>query len=76
MIYGGDLFADWKGDAFVGGLSSQALVRVELDAPNAEEVERYAMGKRVREVEEGPDGAIWILEDKEGGRLLKLVPKS
>lgn len=76
MIYGGDLFADWKGNAFLGGLSSQVLVRVELDAPDAREVARYPMGKRVREVEEGPDGAIWILEDKEGGRLLKLVPKS
>ena len=76
MIYTGDLFADWTGNAFLGGLSSQALVRVALDAPDAEEVARYPMGSRVREVEQGPDGAIWILEDEKGGRLLKLVPKS
>ena len=33
------------------------------------------MGKRIREIEQGPDGAIWLLEDKAGGRLLKLTPK-
>ncbi len=42
----------------------------------AEEVERYEWGKRVREVEEGPDGAVYVLEDKAGGRLLKLTPGS
>ncbi|MEM6810697.1 MAG: PQQ-dependent sugar dehydrogenase [Pseudomonadota bacterium] len=75
MIYGDDLFADWNGDAFIGGLGSKALVHVELDAPNAKELTRYPMGKRIRAVEQGPDGAIWLLEDDEGGRLLKLVPK-
>ena len=47
--------------------------------PNLIEVERYEMGARIREEEQGPDGAIWILEDEQrgsGGRLLKLTPKS
>ncbi len=39
------------------------------------EAERFNMSKRIREVEQGPDGAIWLLEDEEGGRLLKLTPK-
>ena len=74
MIYSGDLFPAWKGDAFIGGLSSESLVRVEFDGTNAREAERFAMGKRIREIEQGPDGTIWVLEDKSGGRLLRLTP--
>ena len=74
MIYSGSLFPDWQGDAFIGGLSSEALVRVEFSGTDAREAERFDMGKRIREVEQGPDGAIWVLEDKSGGRLLKLTP--
>lgn len=74
MIYQGDLFPLWQGDAFIGGLRSNALVRIEFTEEGAHEAERYAMGDRIREVEEGPDGAIWLLEDGAGGRLLKLTP--
>ena len=91
VIYDGAMFSDWKGDGLIGGLGSQALVRVsfmEKEADNtgappkkdgpmetvAEETERYSWGKRVREVEQGPDGAVYVLEDKSGGRLLKLTP--
>ena len=73
-IYDGDMFADWKGDGFIGGLSSQALVRVDIEGETAKEAERYAWDKRIREVEQGPDGALYVLEDKEGARLLKLTP--
>ena len=76
VIYGGDTFADWKGDGLIGGLSSQALVRVDIEREKAEEAERYKWGKRIREVEEGPDGALYVLEDKSGARLLKLTPAS
>jgi glucose/arabinose dehydrogenase len=50
-------------------------VRVELGDGTAREVQRFDMGQRIREVEEGPDGAIWLLEDGRGGggRLLKLT---
>ena len=75
VIYSGDLFPDWKGSGFIGGLSSQALIRIEFDGENAREAERFNMDKRIREIEQGPAGAIWILEDKSGGRLLKLTPK-
>lgn len=74
-IYGGDLFADWKGDGFIGGLAARALVRVDMGADSAREAARYEWGKRIREVEEGPAGAIWVLEDRSGGRLLKLTPQ-
>lgn len=78
MIYSGDLFKDWKGNAFVGGLSSQALIRVKLDGANASRADQWDMGARIREVEQGPDGAIWLLEDGDRGsqgRLIKLTPK-
>lgn len=75
MIYNGDRFADWNGDAFIGGLSARGLVRVTLDGEEASEAARYDMGARIREVEQGPDGSIWVLEDGNGGRLLELQPK-
>ena len=79
IIYSGDLFPEWKGNAFLGGLSSEALIRVEIEGDSAREAERFEMGERIREVEQGPDGAIWLLEDEDddagqGGRLLKLTP--
>jgi glucose/arabinose dehydrogenase len=77
MIYSGALFPQWKGDAFIGGLSSQSLVRVDLNGTAATKGDQWAMGARIREVEQGPDGAIWVLEDggDSQGRLIKLTPK-
>jgi len=74
IIYNGAMFPKWQGNAFIGGLRSQSLVRIRIDGERAEEVERFAMGKRIREVEQGPNGAIWVLEDDKGGRLLRLTP--
>lgn len=74
IIYSGLVFSEWQGNALIGGLVSKSLVRVAINGDKAQEVERFAMGKRIREVEQGPEGAIWLLEDKEGGRLLKLTP--
>jgi glucose/arabinose dehydrogenase len=78
IIYSGELFPDWKGNGFIGGLSSKSLVRVEFDGEKAREAQRFDMQRRIREVEQGPDGAIWLLEDgtRDGdGWLLKLTPK-
>jgi aldose sugar dehydrogenase len=78
MIYSGDMFKAWKGSAFIGGLGAKALVRVKLDGENATKADQWDMGARIREVEQGPDGAIWLLEDQRAGsegRLLKLTPK-
>ncbi|MFK7852827.1 MAG: PQQ-dependent sugar dehydrogenase [Granulosicoccus sp.] len=71
VIYSGDRYPGWKGTALIGGLSSQSLVRVKLGQP-AIELERFEMGKRIREVEQGPDGLVYLLEDRSGGRLLRL----
>lgn len=77
MIYNGTLFPAWKNSAFIGALSGQALVRVKLDGETAEKADNWTMEGRIREVEQGPDGAIWLLEDGargSQGRLLKLTP--
>lgn len=75
MFYSGDEFPGMQGSALIAGLASQAIIRVGFDGENAQEAERYAMGHRIREVEQGPEGALWVIEDGEDGRLLKLAPK-
>ena len=78
IIYDGELFPEWQGSGFIGGLSSQALVRVAFDGESAREAERFDLEQRIREVAQGPDGAIWLLEDgRRGGdgTLLMLTPK-
>ncbi|WP_298464940.1 PQQ-dependent sugar dehydrogenase [uncultured Erythrobacter sp.] len=72
IIYSGDMFGPWKGDALIAGLSSEALVRVDIDGEIATEAARYEVGGRLRSVEQGPDGSIWVAEDGDGGRVLKL----
>ena len=74
MIYSGSLFPDWKGDAFIGALSGQALIRVDLDGTKASKGDEWDFGDRIREVEQAPDGSIWVLTDGDGGRLLRLTP--
>ena len=74
VIYSGDLFQSFRGQGFIGGLASQALIRIRFEGVTAAEYRRYAMGARIREVEQGPDGALWLLEDGGNARLLKLTP--
>jgi glucose/arabinose dehydrogenase len=77
MIYSGQMFPHWRGDAFMGALSGESLIRIDLDGSNAREGDRWPMAARIREVEQGPDGAIYLLEDSRegsGGRLLRLTP--
>jgi glucose/arabinose dehydrogenase len=76
-FYRGNLFPQWRGSAFMGGLSGQTLIRVAVSGNTAREAERWGMGARVREVDVGPDGAIYVLEDGgrgSQGRLLRLAP--
>ena len=72
MIYTGDKFAAWKGDALVPALSGEALIRVDIDGDKATKAEQWAMGKRIRAVEQGPEGSVYLLEDE--GRLVRLEP--
>jgi glucose/arabinose dehydrogenase len=77
IIYTGDKFPQWKGDALLGALSGQALIRVDIDGDKAKNAEQWDMKARIRAVDQGPDGSIYLLEDGEApgqGRLLRLDP--
>jgi glucose/arabinose dehydrogenase len=77
LFYTGERFPAWRGSAFVGGLKSQQLVRLVLDGDRVVGEERLLRGvvkERVRDVEQGPDGDIYLLTDEENGRLLRLQP--
>jgi aldose sugar dehydrogenase len=75
-IYSGSLFPEWKGNFLIAGLSSQALIRLELKDDRVVGEERLLAdrGERVREVVQGPEGAVYLLTDGSNGRLLKLTP--
>lgn len=77
IIYRGDLFKQWQGQAVIAAMKHAGLVRVGFEGETARELGRHAFEQRLREVIEGPDGAIWVLEDGRGtgtGRLLRLTP--
>lgn len=78
MFYSGELFPAWKGDVFIGSLVGEHLVRISLEdrRVTGEEWLLTDLGERVRDVVEGPDGAIYLVTDEPDGRLLKLVPAS
>lgn len=76
LIYTGDLFPQWKGDALIGALSGQAFIRVDLDGDKARKANHWDMGNRIRAVDQGPRGEVYLLEDGDNGpaRLLRLEP--
>jgi glucose/arabinose dehydrogenase len=74
LIYSGDLFPQWKGDGLIGSLSGEALIHVRIRGADATKLEQWDMGARIRFVGQGPDGAVYLLEDGSGGRLLRLTP--
>lgn len=74
LAYSGAAFPAWKGDLFLGALSGQALIRLDVDGARVTKADQWFMGQRIREVEQGPDGTLWLLEDAPGGRLLHLTP--
>jgi glucose/arabinose dehydrogenase len=75
-IYTGDLFPQWKGNAFIGGLRTQMLVRLELDGEKVTREERMLrqLDERIRDVRTGPDGALYLVTDNSQGRILRLSP--
>lgn len=76
IVYRGNLFAGWQGNAVIAALGTQGIVRVALDGDKAREVARYDLGRRIRAIAEHPDGSIWLLDDGEEARLLRLAPKA
>ena len=65
-IYTGDKFAAWKGDALIPALSGEALIRIDIDGDKATKAEQWAMGERIRAVEQGPEGRFICWRTKAG----------
>lgn len=74
LIYTGNMFPRWKGDALIGALSGQALIHVRIRGDQASKGDQWDMGNRIRAVDQGPNGEVYLLEDGPGGRLLRLTP--
>ncbi|MBW3634986.1 MAG: PQQ-dependent sugar dehydrogenase [Armatimonadetes bacterium] len=75
-FYTGDKFPQWRGNLFSGGLASRDVRRVVLDARGkAVKQERLPIGRRVRDVRQGPDGYLYLLTDEQDGELMRIVPQ-
>lgn len=74
LFYSGRLFPQWQGDALIGSLSGEALLHVRIRGETAKALEQWDMGHRIRFVGQGPDGAVYLLEDGPRGRMLRLTP--
>jgi glucose/arabinose dehydrogenase len=75
IFYTGKMWPEWQGQVLIAGLGSGGLVRVRIDGDKASEEARYPLGNRIRAVAQAPDGALLVLEDGPGGRLLRLSRK-
>ena len=80
IFYTGDLFPAWKGSIFIGGLVTKNLVRLDVKGERIVGEERLLqdlqpVAERIRDVTQGPEGALYLLTDSAQGRVLKLIPK-
>ncbi|MGE5722811.1 MAG: PQQ-dependent sugar dehydrogenase [Sphingomonadales bacterium] len=75
-FYSGTRFPAWQGNAFIGGLSGQALIRLTLSGTQVTGEERIGWGKRVRDVVQAPDGSLTVITDGKDAELLRLTPAS
>ena len=74
-FYEGRMFPQWNGSALIGGMGTKTLNRIVISGVSAKSAERWDVGHRVRDVEVGPDGAVWMLEDANPGGLFRVTPK-
>ncbi|UPG96606.1 PQQ-dependent sugar dehydrogenase [Luteibacter aegosomatissinici] len=76
MFYKGNLFPHWKGSALISGLVSMGITRITFDGKGgATPAQRWTLNMRVRDIEEAPDGSLWLLQDAQPGGLFHLTPK-
>lgn len=76
MFYTGKAFPQWTGNGFVTGMGTMSINRIIFDGKGgAKPAERYAMGKRVRDMAQAPDGSLWMVEDANPGALVHITPK-
>ncbi|MEM1116026.1 MAG: PQQ-dependent sugar dehydrogenase [Bacteroidota bacterium] len=75
-FYTGDVFPSWSGDLLISSLSQQGIVRVEIDGEAVTGQEVIELGRRIRDLEEGPDGHVYVLTDGGSGALWRLSPEA
>jgi len=75
MFYSGAMFPQWKGNALVSGLWTTSLNRIIVTGSTAKPAERWDVGHRLRDIEQAPDGALWMLEDADPGGVFRVTPK-
>ena len=75
IFYDGAMFPQWKGSALISGLGSKTLSRIIVTGTTAKGAERWDVGRRLRDVEVGPDGSLWMLEDSSTGGLFHVTPR-
>jgi aldose sugar dehydrogenase len=75
IFYTGDLFPAWRGNALIGSLSRRGLVRLAVAGSDVTAEEIIPLGARIRDVEQGPDGAVYLLTDHQDGHILRLRPQ-
>lgn len=74
IFYTGKTFPKWQGQGLIAGLGSGGIVRVGIEGSKVRELERIDLGNRIREIEQAPDGSIYVLEDGEGAKLRHITP--
>jgi glucose/arabinose dehydrogenase len=74
IFYQGDMFPHWKNNALIGGLTTGELVCLVFDGTAVKEEDRLPLPERVRDVDTGPDGAIYVLTDQDNGKLWRISP--
>lgn len=74
VFYTGDVFPEWQGSALIGGMSDEGIVRVEIDGEEVTGEERIPLNARIRDVEQGPDGFVYMLTDEKDGNVWRMKP--
>jgi glucose/arabinose dehydrogenase len=77
VFYRGDRIPEWDGSILVGSMVSRSLVRLVLEDGRVAREERYLsdLSERIRDVQQGPDGTLYVITDSSNGRILRVVPR-
>lgn len=74
IVYTGSQFPQWQGSILMGAMSGEGLIRIALNGDFASKADYWHLDMRIRDVAQAPDGSVWLLEDGDGAKLMKLVP--
>jgi glucose/arabinose dehydrogenase len=75
IFYTGAMFPEWKNNILIAGLGTLGIVRLEIKDGNVVHEERIELGRRIRDVEQAPDGAVYVATDDDGGVIWRLSKK-